>query len=322
MTTTAATVGGFTVIPISYDSLTTHYLYARSHSSGPRRGKGKTNGARNQNILPEGRTLFLVNVPPDATDRELMLFFRHAGTVEKVVFGDDTQSQNEAADSSDEDEDEGGDDEGDVVMEESNTLQERGDVAERRKSKKVTDEKIPKVMSLPAPPLRKLRKTGLTAHIVFLDISSLERALASTSKPRAWPSTAEEPSGLAHYRALYASLRPSLDSVKAFADSTMEVYEYNAQKEKQKFKYKKGEAIVNEDGFTLVTRGGAYGKTLGGGVSVASKKFQRSAGQGRSRGQKKEKKEKEGFYSFQKAEKQRAGSFILFPIILNLHLVL
>jgi hypothetical protein len=93
----------------------------------------------------------------------------------------------------------------------------------------------------------------------------------------------------------------------------MEVYEYNVLKEKQKARYKKGEAIVDEDGFTLVTRGGAYGKTLGGDVGVASKRFQRSVGEGKKRGQKKkEKKEKEGFYSFQKAEKQRAGLFSLF----------
>jgi len=43
-------------------------------------------------IKPDGRTLFLVNVPPDATERELVLFFKHAGTVEKVVFGNGTQA--------------------------------------------------------------------------------------------------------------------------------------------------------------------------------------------------------------------------------------
>jgi len=75
-------------------------------------------------------------------------------------------------------------------------------------------------------------------------------------------------------------------------------------KARQNSQYRKGEAIVDEDGFTLVTRGGAYGQTLGGGVAVASKKFQQT-GQPRSRNNKKEKKEKEGFYGFQKAEKQR-----------------
>ena len=299
------TISGFAVIPVSYDSSTTHYLYARPHSS-----KGKRNA--NQTTLPDGRTLFLVNVPPDATERELVLFFKHAGTVEKVVFGNETQAQDEeeAADDTSEDDGEGED----VVMEDPDGMQgvvEESAIHKGRKGKKTKQDDIPELIPLPVPPLRKLRKTGLTAHVVFLDVSSLERALASTSEPRAWPfsASAGEPCGLAHYQAMYASLRPPLDSVKAFADSAMEVYEYNVQKEKQKSKYKKGEAIVDEDGFTLVTRGGAYGKTLGGGVGVASKKFQRSAGQARSRNQKKEKKEKEGFYSFQKADKQRAGLF-------------
>lgn len=35
----------------------------------------------------------------------------------------------------------------------------------------------------------------------------------------------------------------------------------------------KAEAIADYESFTLVTRGGAYGQT-GGGVSVASKRFQ------------------------------------------------
>jgi len=54
-----ATISGFAVIPVSYDSSTTHYLYAQPQSSL----KGKRNA--NQTTLPDGRTLFLVNVPPD-----------------------------------------------------------------------------------------------------------------------------------------------------------------------------------------------------------------------------------------------------------------
>ena len=169
---------------------------------------------------------------------------------------------------------------------------------------------VPKVIPLPSQPLRRLRKTGLTAHVVFLDSSSLDQALASTSKPRSWPISSEEPSGLSHYRSLYDSLRPPLDSVKAHSDSSIALYEYELAKKKQKSKYRKGEAIVDEDGFTLVTRGGAYGQTLGGGVGVASKRFQRSGQTTRNKNSKKEKKEKEGFYAFHKAEKQRSGKYI------------
>lgn len=298
-------ISGFSVIPLYYNSTATHYLYARSHFS-PKGKRKNSASSRKQNDLPDERTLFLVNVPPDATERELVLFFKHAGTVEKVLFDSETTNDH---DDGIESEDETGDE--DVLMEEE--IRDKGASESRKRRKGEGSESIPKVIPLPtpSPSLRKLHRTGRTAHVVFLDASSLERALASTSKPRPWPSSPEQPHGLAHYTALYMSLRPSLDSIRAFADSSMAVYEYNLQKEKQKSKYKKGEAIVDEDGFTLVTRGGTYGKTLGGGVGVASKQFQRNAGQPRNRGAK---KEKEGFYAFQKAERQRAGIFQIFCV--------
>ena len=284
MTTIPSNISGFSVIPVQYNSSATHYLYARSHAS-----KSSAN-----TVLPDGRTLFLVNLPPDATERELVLFFKHSGTVEKVIFDFDVKElQHAGSDSDSEDEDEHMDD---AAADEEPRRRRKGERAQ-----------APTVIPLPATPLRKLRKTGSSAYVIFLDPSSLERALASTSKPRAWPKSPEEPAGLAHYLARYTAARPPLDAVRAFADSSMELHEYELAKKKQKSKYRKGEAIVDADGFTLVTRGGAYGKTLGGGVGVASKRFQRSGETSRNRGSKKEKKEKEGFYAFQKAEKQRSS---------------
>ena len=281
-------VTGFSVIPISYKSSVTHYLYARLHSSS----KSDSN-----KILPEGRTLFLVNVPPDATERELVLFFKKSGTVEKVLFDFDVKEPHNDIDDSD--------DEGESLKE----TQGPGEETLPKRTHKDKKE-VPTVIPLPSQPLRRLRKTGLSAHVVFLDSSSLDLALASTtSKLRSWPtSSSEEPSGLSHYRSLYNSLRPPLDAVKAHSDSSIQLYEYELAKKKQRSKYRKGEAVVDDEGFTLVTRGGAYGQTLGGGVSVASKRFQRS---GETTRNKKEKKEKEGFYAFHKAEKQRSGILII-----------
>lgn len=297
-----SSISGFSVIPVLYKNSVTHYLYARSHA---------TSKSHSSKVLPKGRSLFLVNLPPDATERELVLFFKHSGTVEKVIFDFDIREpQNEESDSEDEDEE----------MQDAEAAGEDEQPRKRRKMQKDKSE-IPIVIPLPSQPLRKFHKTGFSAYVIFLDSSSLDRALASTSKPRAWPTSAEEPSGLSHYRALYDSLRPPLDAVQAFADSAIEVYEYELAKKNQKSKYRKGEAIVDEDGFTLVTRGGAYGKTLGGGVGVASKRFQRSGQTARNRSHKKEKKEKEGFYGFQKAEQQRSGaplSWLLFLLLCSL----
>ncbi|KAJ6481750.1 ribosomal RNA-processing protein 7-domain-containing protein [Mycena sanguinolenta] len=279
-------VAGFSVLPISYAGTSTHYVYARSHTGSKKNPTSE---------LPDGRTLFLVNVPPDATERELVLLFKGCGTVEKVVFDLDAQETLVEHDDSDSDdlgsgEEENGDD---AEME----------TTQPRKRRKLNKPQPPKVVPLPSRPLRRLRSTGRTAHLVFLDASSLERALAPQPKPRPWPTTSEEPSGLAHYAALYDSLRPPLDIVREHADSAMELYEFELKQTKQQTKYRKGEAIVDEDGFTLVTRGGAYGQTLGGGVAVASKQFQETGETGTRK--KKEKKQKTNFYAFQKAEKQR-----------------
>ncbi|KAG6813149.1 hypothetical protein H0H92_013555 [Tricholoma furcatifolium] len=277
-------LNGFTVVPVTYSS-STHYIYARSHV-----GSKKTASK----LLPEGRTLFLANVPPDATERELSQLFKQSGTVEKVIFDLDAVEPHQE-DSDDEEEDE---EEEDPAV---------GDEGEPRKRRKVVKDDIPKVVHLPTKPHRTLRHAGRSAHLVFLDSSSLQRALSSATKQRPWPSISEEPSGLEHYVSLYDSLRPPLDAVREHADSSIAVYEYELQKTKQKSKYRKGEAIVDDDGFTLVTRGGAFGKTLGGGVGVASKQFQRSGQTSkRNRNAKKEGKEKKDFYAFQKAEKQRS----------------
>ncbi|KAF8834785.1 hypothetical protein BDN67DRAFT_1006022 [Paxillus ammoniavirescens] len=275
---------GFTVIPVAY-AKSTHIIYARPHAS-----KSKNP------ILPADRTLFLVNVPVDATDREVSLFFKNCGTVERVVYDreglDSEQLAGEISDSDGEDE------EGSMDVDAPEQPRKKRRVQKDKQTKPVP----PTVVPLPTVPLRTLRKTGSSAHVVFLDASSLAKALVPPSKPRPWPSS-EEPRGLAHYAALYDSRRPPLDVVKAHADTSMNLFEFELAQAKQKSTYRKGEAIVDEDGFTLVTRGGAYGQTLGGGVGVASKTFQMTGRTGSKK--KKEPKEKETFYAFQKAEKQR-----------------
>ncbi|KAF9266128.1 hypothetical protein L218DRAFT_96649 [Marasmius fiardii PR-910] len=302
-------INGFTVLPIIYnegisDPLsskktktepTKHYIYARAQLKAKH---SKTLGS-----WPDGRTLFLVNIPPDATERELIMLFKPYGTIERVVF--DLDGGKEEPEAGEDSEEEDGETSG--AMEEHIPVDEEEDETSRRKRRKVTKPQPPKVVPLPLKTRRVLRKTGQTAHVVFLDSSSLERALSiAPLKPRPWPTSDEEPRGLAHYAALYDSLRPPLDVVREHVDTYMELFEFEAVKTKQNSKYRKGEAIVDEDGFTLVTRGGAYGQTLGGGVTVATKKFQETGeASERQAGRPKKKKEKTNFYAFQKAEKQR-----------------
>lgn len=293
---TAPSVGGFTIFPLRYSSSATHNLYLRAHAGS--RPKG----------VPEGRTLFLVNVPPDATEHELSTLFGTYGTVERVVFGNSTADE--------------GDDEGDDAADESASESSSSeDEAHPRKKRKIDKNKAkpagpPKVELLPSIS-RTLRLSGGSAHVVFLDPSSLTRALASIPpKPPAWPPKSADPLGLAYYTARHASLRPPLASVLSHAEGAILAFDYRLAKQKraEKTKYRKGEEIVDEDGFTLVVRGGAYGQSVGGGVGVASKRFELTRDdeddqdQGRK---KKKKKEKEGFYAFQVREKNLKGAHFL-----------
>lgn len=300
-------IGDFLVLRISYSPQATHYLYIRAHASRTA-----------SDDLPADRTLFLVNVPPDSTERELTTLFSTCGSIHKVKFGGQ-----EALPELDDDftsDDEGGE----PAIEENILMEEDGDATKILKNtKRDKKQPPPKVTPLPTVALRHMRRTGSTAHIVFTSTQGLSAALSlpstSTSDTAClvWPkfkaTSTAEPSGLAHYKAKYRALRPPLVAVREHADSSMEVFEYRrALESKQNSKYKKGEAIVDEDGFTLVTRGGAYGQTLGGGVGVASKKFMKEIkGGGSKRRKKKEILSKEGFYAFQIREKRIQGSKIL-----------
>ena len=274
----------------------------------------------------------MVNVPPDATEREIVLLFKSCGTVEQVVF--DADGPNEQVDDPESDSDSAAD----ADSAESDAASSSSSQSPARKKRKAVasgsnaepgasasrDQQRPKVVPLPAVPLRSLRRTGHTAHVLFLDASSSARALAlahpGSAKPIQWPIHGDEerPRGLSHYIARYDSARPSLDAVRAHADSAMARFDFDLAARKatlrRESKYKKGEALVDEDGFTLVVRGGAYGQAVGGGVGIASRKFMDEHASGSKRKRHKEGKEKAAFYAFQIHEKKRNGAYLsLFP---------
>ena len=298
---TPTKIGDFLILTISNSSQASHYLYIRTHAS-----------RTVSDDLPTDRTLFLVNVPPDSTERELITLFSTCGTIDKVKFGGHEALPELDGDSTSCDEEDG------PTIEENTTTQGATKIIKNIKRDK--KQPPPKVIPLPTIAIRQMRRTGGTAHLVFTSTQGLSAALSLPSTTTsdetrlAWPkfkaTSAAEPSGLTHYKAKYRALRPPLVAVREHADSSMEVFEHRqALVSKQNSKYKKGEAIVDEDGFTLVTRGGAYGQTLGGGVGVASKKFMEEVKRGESKREKK--KSKEGFYSFQTREKRIQGLKVL-----------
>jgi len=87
-----STLAGFVLFPAIYSPQATHIIYGKAHAGSSK----KSSGSNATTLLHPGRTLFLVNLPPDATERELSLFFKPYGLVEEVM--------NDVSDSEDEDE--------------------------------------------------------------------------------------------------------------------------------------------------------------------------------------------------------------------------
>ena len=287
-------------LPIVYSQGVMHYMYAQVYEPNESRWSRAL-------VDAEDRTLFLVNVPPDATTRDLVRIFASVGIVEKCVFSSDEvppgEDPGEAADESD-------DSDSDTSM---NDEQDSG----------------PKITPLPMHDIRRLHATGQTAYCVFIDKVTLDRALIwmhkSTEVGVKWPKvlSTEAPIGFEHYLAKHRSLRPPLAIVKEHADTSLEAYEdRKAKAERPKnATANKGGPIVDEDGFTLVTRKGKPSRT---GHAVMTKDFQNAIQHGEENDaairmrKHQEKLHKKDFYTFQTREKRRKGMSHCPPCVIQL----
>lgn len=302
-----------------------HYIYARPHHAKNTAG---TDADANDEASSEGRTVFVVNLPVDMTDRDLRAVFARWGVVESVTISGAVSKdlledailamQGDQSDEEDDEDDEEAD--GPRETEEGQQREPRFqglDNASSSRSKRRRKPKLPPSVPdiIPLPPLDPRQTpygpSGLrTAHVTYVDAVSVTRLFASEPGTMAIPSYAADasnPSGLKYYMGLYDARRPSLAAVKAFADSSMARYDHlHSMLLRSRAKKQGAGALVDEDGFTVVVRSGRYGRTGGrgtgvnSGVGVASsqvvvdpKKMGRGAG------------ELVDFYRFQKADRKR-----------------
>lgn len=284
---------------------------------------------------------------------------------------DDEEMSDSDDEDEDEDEDEGAEDdsaaaeepnapEGTDPAESTMTKRQRRRVA--RKQERADPEfainamrrKAPQVVPLPPlNPRTSANGQGYLApcsgcYVVFLDDLSVTRCLelaGSKGAVKTWErSTApsktsqesDEPTGLTYYRRLHALLRPPLDIIKKHADTSIALFDWHSNLSTERAK--RG-AITDEDGFTLVVRGGKFGRTAGKGekgVAVASRRFMLDskkavkknvvgasaeemgreddvamldAREGLTRGKKRKAQQLEGFYKFQRDEQRRSREF-------------
>lgn len=285
-------IASFTVFPITYAPVVSsqkkaavHYLYIRpdaaASTSITQEGGDEEEG--------EKRTLFVANLPPDSTEAKLRALFSSVGAIEEVSFG----ARGKAA-AEEEPEDEEDDD--DSMYDHGTEDEAEDDAMDAPRSSKKPQSAAPAIEPLFATPLTHHLLAGSTARITYLSHLSLTRSLLLPQGKRpTWPtSDATSSIGLAHYLTTHATLRPPLPRVKAHADSSLAHHEFLQEQEKRRV-LARGTDIVDEDGFTLVVRGGKYGKNLaGGGVGVASKRWDETKEE--DVGRKKKSKELKDFY--------------------------
>lgn len=327
-------VAGFDVLRVQYapaagKKRATHDMYVRSHTGAA------------SDALPGGRTLFVVNLPPDASRGTLRDLFRKAGAIESVVLHD-VRTRMDAGDADSDDEaEEDAAWENDVAPHTSAAQAKRGP---------------PRVHPLPALVPNVLLTSGSSAHIVFLDDSSLDRAMQmpqrSATKPFSWPQPGETPKeedddeeggegggarkrraprkrhetrlvGLPYLLERYRRLRPDGAVVKQHVDSAIARYAWIREHPQWLLEQRKagdqttsagvgiegvsvgpdGE-LLDADGFTIVQKGNKYGRSGGDENTFAAitPEFEEML---RANPEKKKSKELTDFYRFQFREKKR-----------------
>jgi ribosomal RNA-processing protein 7 len=309
-------------------SSTTHYIYVRPHK--PTSTGGGTD---------DGRTVFVTNLPVDIGQRELRSIFGTWGVVEDITLGrseaGDTLEkavkgsleEEDSGDDNDDDE-EGEEDEQDEAVKKSDpqfvpneaVVLSRGQ-KKRQRRKKGLPPSVPSIIPLPGlnPRTDIYGPSGShIAHITYVDSVSIKKVMsysgASIPLPTPKSSTpSENPTGLEYYTSLHTALRPRSAEIKSFADSSMNRYDHlHSLLLSSRAKQKGAGALVDEDGFTVVVRGGRYGRTGGRGdlgsgsvgVGVAKRGLTPKELKGGAA-------EMNDFYKFQKVDKKRKGTFII-----------
>jgi ribosomal RNA-processing protein 7 len=313
-------------------------------TSSAEQGRGEPSSA-------PGRTLFVANLAVDMDAEGIRSVFKEYGPVENIsikVSRVGNEGVEAWMDSDEEDEDEDGDDEELENQAEDGSMDAESGIEvetlanafrparpatatgtesnKKRRRKHKSGPSAPSIVPLPSlfPRSQPFLPCSSSAYVTYLSPLSLQRALEhAPTRPAITLVHSAKETGLAYYTQLHKATRPDISAVKSHADSALALYDHHL--EVQRRKTTQG-AIVDEDGFTLVVRGGKFGRTAGkgaSGVGVASRRFVLDskkvqaggeatvdAREGLQRGKKRKGGvELDGFYRFQRNEKKRQGAY-------------
>ncbi|TVY33453.1 Ribosomal RNA-processing protein, partial [Lachnellula subtilissima] len=271
-----STISNFAVLPVllppspalpHLPKTATHTLYIR-----PNNPKIPTEA--------DARSLFVVNVPVDATAAHLKGVFAHlsggvVGRVEDVIFEGQAQipSQKSTA------------------------------IVERKRKREEEPENATQAPDLPSTWDRETRKSGGNAVVVFVDARSMEGVLKSVrklQKSKDYPvwghgvsSTKVPALGSSHYAAHHALRYPDPLTLQRNVDAFMTAF--NAGEMQRQREAKRVRNVPDADGFVTVTKGGRVGP-----AKAAEAERMREEAEDRAKV-----RTGEGFYRFQVREMRK-----------------
>ncbi|CAO3569166.1 unnamed protein product [Mortierella alpina] len=296
-------ISNFFILPLQMPSITTspssphtsaayknvlHYLYFKKHESPKEDSK-----------TPKNRTLFVLNIPVDATESHLRDLFKPCGRVVSVHFINkvhDTNMTKEEREQQEELE----------RLERAAALIEAESSNNKNKGGK-KGSKNKQAAGSADDHSRTLYATGSQAYVVFLEEQELSKALAMKRKKRFWINTGSEATaadaaklsslGLSKWINEYHMKRPEASVLQVKVDDYMEKFERSEYEAQQAALARHN--VMDEDGFTLVTRAGKGGHNTDGVITVTAAKAEDV------KNLKPKKKELQDFYRFQMREAKR-----------------
>ncbi|KAJ2863375.1 hypothetical protein GGH94_003640 [Coemansia aciculifera] len=259
-------LSGYKVLPVQIAGGTgTHYLYFKQHTS-----------KREDPLLPSSRTIYISNIPADATERDLRRLFQGVARVARVVFHSAV-----------------GQDAVKVAAAAAQATSEISKISKVVKGKPKATAEVTKVQQV-AP----LLSSGGSAHVVLLEDVELGAVLGMKAGVREW--AIDSSHGLARHVLDYGAARPAVDAVRADVDAFMARFE-EAQYERDRM-LEQQQNVADADGFIPVVRRARGGKNTDGTASVTAMSTDEAREAGAAR---KEPTTYANLYRFQARERKR-----------------
>ncbi|KAF9583847.1 Ribosomal RNA-processing protein 7 [Lunasporangiospora selenospora] len=277
-----ATTAPASSTPAQYKNVL-HYLYFKKHES-----------PKEDRRTPKDRTLFVLNVPSDATESHFRDLFKPYGRVAAVHFINRVRDTNMTKDEREHQEEL-------EHLEREAALKEAEEKA--KKNKKGGKKQQPQLEAHSLT--RTILGSGSQAFVVFLEEQELTKVLGMKKKSRTWLNEASNNDevklsslGLTRWMQEYHRKRPEASELQAKVDEYMEKFERSEYETQQAALARLN--TMDDDGFTLVTRTGNKGYNTDGVIKITAAKAEDIENI-----KPKKKKELQDFYRFQMREAKR-----------------